>query len=93
MNEKKSRDIALALLNATSTEEVNAAMKLDPAFADGQNWREYGDTKNNWDRISAQTSDPVGALGELIINSVDAILMRKAAENKVDTRGDNAPPA
>ena len=78
MKEEQSRKIALALLKAVTAKEVDEVMKSEPLFDDTNNWRPYGNREKNWDSVSAQTSDPVSAFGELIINSIDAILMKHA---------------
>lgn len=79
-NSIRSRDIALRFLKAVSTEDVDKILASERAFAAPENWRPYGGQDKNWDRVGGQTSDPVGALAELLINSIDAILMRKFAE-------------
>ncbi len=88
MDNKKSKDTALRLLKAISIEEVDHAIKLCPEFTDDKNWQPYGGHRKNWDRIGAQTSEPVGAFAELIINSIDAILMKKYYENR-NSMGEN----
>ena len=80
-------DAAYRLLAAVTTDEVNVILNEYPEFAVAENWHNYGGVPKNWDRVGAQTSEPVGALAEVIINSVDAILMRKAREagiNKIN---------
>lgn len=84
MIEKQAKNLALRFLGAVTTADVNEVIASDPAFAAPDNWRPYGGQGKNWDRVSAQTSNAVGALAELIINSVDAILMRKFAESEQD---------
>jgi len=91
MNEKQAKDLALRFLEAVTTADVDKILESDSAFAAPDNWRPYGGVDKNWDRVSGQTSDPVGALAELIINSIDAILMRKAHEAGLDASSDGAP--
>lgn len=90
-NTKLSEETAKGLLRALSTEEVNEVLQSHPAFSDENNWKAYGQAKKNWDRVGGQTSEAVGALAELIINSIDAILMRRAKEEKIDDGDENAP--
>jgi len=80
MIEKHAKDLALRLLAAVTTADVDKVLDSDPAFAKTDNWQPYGGQDKNWDRVSAQTSNAVGALAELVINSIDAILMRKSHE-------------
>ena len=91
MNEKQAKALALRFLEAVTTADVDKVIKSEPAFAATDNWRPYGGVDKNWDRVNVQTSDPVGALAELIINSVDAILMRKADELGVSENDADCP--
>ncbi|MDD9822822.1 MAG: hypothetical protein OXU98_08075 [Gammaproteobacteria bacterium] len=91
MNEKQAKVLALRFLDAVTTADVDKVIKSEPAFAATDNWRTYGGRNKNWELVSGQTSDPVGALAELIINSIDAILMRKAHEAGLDASSDGAP--
>ena len=82
MKEEQSRKIALDLLEAVSAEDVNKIVEseeLKSFFDNSSNWQPYGGRNKNWDSTSGQSSEAVGALAELIINSIDAILMKKAA--------------
>ena len=91
MDESRSKKLALKLLAAVSAGDVDSIMQSDAAFGDAGNWKPYGDVPKNWDRVNVQTSDPVAALAELLINSIDAILMRKAKERNLEPRGEDAP--
>ncbi len=95
MDEKLSRRIALSLLKAGSVDDVSAILKDDEAsffFDDPQNWSPYGNRDKNWDTVGNQQTNPVGALVEIITNGVDAILLRKAAEQGIaDPRAPEAP--
>jgi hypothetical protein len=95
MDEKLSKRIALALLKAGSVDEINSILKDDEAcfyFDDPQNWSSYGNRDKNWDTVGNQQTNPVGALVEIVTNGIDAILLRKAAEQgTVDPRSPEAP--
>lgn len=91
MIEKQAKALALRLLAAVTTDDVNKVIESDRAFAAPDNWRPYGDQGKNWDRISGQTSEAVGALAELVINSIDAVLMRKAHESGLEASDGDAP--
>lgn len=85
-NTKLSEETAEKFLRALSTEDVDAILQSHRAFSNEKNWKPYGNVGKNWDRVNVQTSEAVGALAELIINSIDAILMRRAREEKIDFR-------
>lgn len=90
-NSELSKSTAEAFLRADSTDAVRQILNGRPEFGDYKNWKPYGDAEKNWDRVGVQTSEPVGALAELIINAIDAILMRRAKEEKIDLRGEAVP--
>ena len=95
-NTPLSKQVAESLLKVLSGKEVEEIMGEHTEFSVDENWRPYGwrphgQIEKNWDRIGVQTSEPVGALAELIINSIDAILMRKAKETGIDPSEDSAP--
>ena len=91
MKDEQSHKIALALLKAVSAEDVNEVINSEPLFGVPGNWTPYGGSSKNWDRVGSQTSEAVGALGELIINSIDAILVKHAKNNNIDERSEQAP--
>lgn len=86
-----AKDVGCRLLAATTTSEVNGILAGFPEFKESANWRNYGNVDNNWDRVGVQTSEPVGALAEVLINSIDAILMRKAREHGISEQSPNVP--
>ncbi|WP_423907538.1 hypothetical protein [Candidatus Spongiihabitans sp.] len=90
-NSQISKLTAEGFLRALSTEQVNEILKSRSEFSDDKNWKPYGGAEKNWDRVGVQTSEPVGALAELIINSIDAILMRKAKEKRLDLESEAVP--
>ncbi len=90
-NTQLSKSVAIDFLRAVSTAEVKTILESHTEFSDEENWKPYGGAEKNWDRVGVQTSEPVGALAELIINSIDAILMRKAKESKLKLDSDTIP--
>lgn len=91
MDDRTSKEVALKLLAAKLAEDVKAVLEDHREFADAGNWRSYGGTEVNWDRVGVQSSQAPGAFTELIINSVDAILMRRALEEGISLRSQDAP--
>ena len=91
MKEEQSRKIALALLKAVTAEDVNKVMKSEPLFSAPDNWTPYGGRSKNWDTVGSQTSEAVAALGELIINSIDAILVKHAKNEGISEKSKQAP--
>jgi hypothetical protein len=80
------------LLRCECEEDVQDLLKvwgLDK-YSDS-NWHPYGGLENNFGAIGTQQADPLGALVEKVINSVDAILMRECLSRNLDPRSSAAP--
>ncbi len=90
-NSELSKSIAENFLRTLSTEGVDQILGSQKEFDVHENWKPYGGAEKNWDRVGVQTSEPVGALAELIINSIDAILMRRAREENMDLQSESVP--
>ncbi len=95
MEQRLSRRVALALLEADSVDELQAVLVDQDArewFDDPQHWSPYGNREKNWDTVGNQQTNPIGALVEIVTNGIDAILLRKASESGiVDMRSPDAP--
>lgn len=91
MNNGQVRDLCLQLLNSEREGEVIAALTTAGLWADGANWRNYGDVENNWGQGGNQQSMAEAALVEKLVNSVDARLINEALERGIDPRGAQAP--
>ena len=59
-------------------------------FSEG-NWKPYGDESNYFAVIENQQDNPIAALIEKITNSIDAILMKRCYEERIDPRSKSAP--
>lgn len=93
MKENDSRELALKLLNANTASQVQQIVDGDKDYlANSGYWKPYGGREKNWDTVGNQQSNPVGAFVELLVNGIDAILLRKAAEAGItDFKGSSAP--
>lgn len=89
MESKRSRLILEKLLKALTAQQVNEIL-IEENFTD-DDWKPYGKSENNWDRAGNQQTNPISALTELITNSIDAILLRKAYERGIDVESEAAP--
>ena len=87
----KARELCLELLYAETEDEVIAALEEWKLWADGANWRPYGNVQNNRGIVGNQQSSPVAALVEKLVNSIDAVLERRCLEAGIDPTGDKAP--
>ena len=90
MNQNDSKKVLEELLLAITTEDVERILQRRSFSAD--DWRPYGGREKNWDIVSNQQANAVGALTEIITNSIDAVLCRKAYEAGIrDLASDHAP--
>lgn len=90
MDPKLAKQMLEQLLDAVSTQDVDEILKQQN-FSD-DDWKAYGRRETNWDISSNQQASAIGALTELITNSIDAVLCKKAYLNGLnDLRSEQAP--
>lgn len=89
LDEALSKKIALSLLHAVSGKDVLAILQEHKKlFDNSDNWQ----FNAKWKTAGNQQSKPIGAFTELVINSMDACLIKKAKEAGIkDLRGDDVP--
>jgi len=73
----KAQELCMALVHADSPEEVIAVLEKAGYWDNDTVWRDLGDNENNYSILGAQQSDPIAALVEKLVNSVDARLMNE----------------
>lgn len=85
-------DLFEKLLKAESEEAVTAAL-AECGFDDfsDDHWVPYGEKDNNFGIVGAQQADPLAALVEKLVNSVDAVLMRECHVRGINPEGPEAP--
>ena len=79
------------LFRADREAAVDEVISRHADFADPANWKPYGGIESNFGVVENQQASPIPALVEKIINSIDAILMRRCYEAGVDPRSPEAP--
>jgi len=70
----KHRKEAERIYDAPTERTVGEILQDD--FYDDENWVPLGDEKNNYGIVENQAASPMAALAEIVINSVDAILLK-----------------
>lgn len=85
-------DLFEKLLRAETEDVVTQALAASGfgTFSDND-WTPYGGQENNYGIVGAQQADPLGALVEKIINSIDSVLMRECYARKLDPYGEDVP--
>lgn len=79
------------LFRADREAAVDEVINRHTEFADPANWKPYGGIESNFGVVENQQASPIPALVEKIINSIDAILMRRCYEAGIDPRSPDAP--
>lgn len=88
--QKLNKEILLELIKATAQEEVTNLIETHPFFKNCK-WVPYGNQENNAGTIKAQSPDPIGALVEKITNGIDALLIKRCWDKKIDPTSTSAP--
>lgn len=87
----KAQKLCTALIHADSPDEVVNILQTAGYWDEPSVWRDLGDNENNYSVIGAQQSDPIAALVEKVVNSVDARLMNACLTAKIDPESKEAP--
>jgi hypothetical protein len=86
-----TQDLCMTLVEADSPEEVVSVLQKAGYWDDPAVWRDLGDNENNYSVVGAQQSDPIAALVEKLVNSVDARLMNECMITKIEPDSKQAP--
>lgn len=87
----KLEELFWKLYKSATEDDVDQVIQDYPDFFADENWRPYGQNESNFGVVENQQSAAVPALIEKVINSIDAILMRRSFEEGVDPKSDSAP--
>jgi len=85
------KELCLSLIHADHEDDVIKILSDAGYWDNDANWRDLGDNENNYSIAGAQQADPVAALVEKLINSVDARLMNECLVSGIKKDGDQAP--
>ncbi len=91
-NQEIWKDLLLKLVSANTSLDIDRLLTVEKVLSNGMvKWIPYGDDEGNFRIISNQQKDPVNALVEKPINSVDAILLKECKKRGIDPESDKAP--
>lgn len=91
MNDNFSKTLLLKLLKCDTADKVRELVETDGYFT-GVKWLPYGGISNNSGQINGQMKESENSLIEKITNSIDAILMKKCQEEKIDLKDQTKAP-
>jgi hypothetical protein len=86
-----AEELFSSLLHAVTEKEVVEALKARQLWDDRAAWRPYGDMPNNRGVVGNQQANPMAALVEKVVNSVDSILTAECMARGVDPKSAAAP--
>ncbi len=79
------------LWKCSNESQVDEFISHTPELQNPNNWRPLGGNMNNLGIVENQQASPVAALVEKVVNSIDAVLMRKCYEEGVNPESNAAP--
>ena len=85
----KNEEILYKLIRARNEGEVEKILN-DPFFNEIE-WHALGDDESNYSIVNAQQSDPVNALCEKPVNSIDHVLLKMCKKHGIDPEDPAAP--
>ncbi len=88
----RAERLCKSLLQAETERDVIKLLKNAGVWSDPQAWRPFGDNENNYSIIGNQQGNPIAAIVEKFVNSIDAVLMRECYLRGLDPEGSDAPP-
>ena len=91
INVSKLEALFNKLERCETEDEIIEVLTKEGYWNDNRAWRSYGGVDSNFSTIGNQSSNPVAAIGEKEINSIDAVLENACLEAGIDPRSKNAP--
>jgi len=91
MKEVLLKQLFEELYAAGNEAAVDLVVEKHPDIFIQENWSPYGDDENYFGVIENQQASPIPALVEKLTNSIDAVLMKKCFELKIDPKSSEAP--
>lgn len=87
----KVQELFEKLYKCPNEAAVDRLIEKHPDIFSSADWFPYGGNESNFGVIGNQQENPIAALVEKIINSVDAVLMRKCLEANINPKSAAAP--
>ncbi len=91
MSLNSSHHLFNALIKAETDSDVEKIIKENTILSNPNNWLPYGEIKNNLGIINNQQQNPIVALGEKLINSIDALLIKECLLKGIVPESTEAP--
>ena len=88
---EQNQELCLALMHAEDEDDIVEYLAVEGYWDNSDAWEPVGGNENNFSVIGNQQSDPVAALVEKIVNSIDARLLGECRARGIDPEGPDAP--
>ena len=86
----KNKELLLKLVTATNEIEVESILETDE-YATSLGWWPFNGKETNFSTINNQQTDPIAALAEKPINSIDAVLIKECRLKGIEPESKDAP--
>lgn len=83
------KDLCLSIYNCNNYGELYSLVHSHPLLSNNQNWRPYGNERNNCGTFENQQSKAEAALVEKLTNSIDAILTKECLIRGIDPKSNS----
>ena len=78
-------------MEAETEEQVKIILLNYDLWDSEDDWQAFGGNENNWAVIGNQQGNPIPALVEKLVNSIDAVLMRECLIRDIDPESGHSP--
>ena len=89
----KHKELCVKLMHAETESEIITALDAACLWGDAEAWHPFGGMRNNFSTIGNQQSEPVAALVEKLVNSIDARLTGECLAAGTDPTDPKAAPS
>ena len=79
------------IFGAQDENQLHDIVTKNTLLMDNSNWHPYGGDNSNFSLFDSQSANPVPALVEKVINSIDSLLLKQCRLKKIDPKSDEAP--
>lgn len=85
------RELCEKLVKCEDEKDVVKILEKKGLWKSEKDWELFGRKPNNYSTIGNQQNDPIAALVEKVVNSMDHVLLGKAKEKGINPEGKDAP--
>ena len=91
LTDAQCQELCLKLLHVDTEKDVEQILRKYDLWFHDENWRLLSDSPTNWSTVGNQQAEPVPALIEKLVNSIDTTLISACIQNGIDPKSPEAP--